>query len=37
LPASPLLCCAVLQEFGIGMAINIIFLLMYLAVWKIDV
>jgi hypothetical protein len=24
-------------EFGIGMAINIMFLLMYLAVWKIDV
>lgn len=26
-----------LQEFGIGAALNIVFLLMYLAVWKIDV
>lgn len=24
-------------EFGIGLAINIMFMLMYLAVWKIDV
>jgi len=25
------------QEFGIGLGLNIVFLLMYLAVWKIDV
>jgi hypothetical protein len=33
------LCCCPFasQEIGIGLAINIMFLLMYLAVWHIDV